>query len=106
MVPLVILIVSQATKLWGPTIGGLLTGLPIVVGPITFFLALEYGPDFALVSALSTLLGVIALSIFCFVYSWCSTKLNWFLSLSVSWPVSSTNMTLPPNDLVVIPLDF
>lgn len=87
VVPLAILIVSQATKLWGPTIGGLLTGLPIVAGPITFFLALEYGPDFALVSAHSTLLGVIALSVFCFVYSWCSTKLNWFLSLSVSWLV-------------------
>ncbi len=85
VVPFIILVVSHATKIWGPFVGGLLSGVPIIAAPITLFLAIEYGDEFALTSAKATLLGVVALSSFCFVYSWCSTKFGWCFSLIISW---------------------
>lgn len=85
MVPLMILGISVASRVWGPLVGGMLTGLPIIAGPITLFLFIEQGVDFAIISANSTLLGISALSSFCFVYSWSAQKYSCFISLTFGW---------------------
>lgn len=103
LVPLCIFAISQATKKWGPGIGGFLSGLPVIAGPITIFLAFEYGNEFAITSANSTLLGVIGLGAFCFTYSWCTTQFRWPLSLIISLSVYFTvsillsRLSIPPS---------
>ncbi len=66
------LFISAATLIgrrWGPVIGGWFTGLPLTSGPISLFLALEQGRDFAADAARSSLLGLVPLAAFCTGYS-------------------------------------
>jgi chromate transport protein ChrA len=44
LIPGFLLLISLAGKRWGPSVAGWLSGLPVVVGPILFFLAIEQGP--------------------------------------------------------------
>ena len=46
LVPACLALLSLAARAWGPRIAGWLAGLPIVAGPILFFLALERGTAF------------------------------------------------------------
>ncbi|EPO5264916.1 hypothetical protein [Providencia rettgeri] len=43
--PLLLLTASLAARRWGESIGGLIVGLPLTSGPISFFFALEYGQN-------------------------------------------------------------
>ena len=45
--PLLVAIASLAARWWGPTVGGMLVGMPWMTGPVLFFLALDKGTDFA-----------------------------------------------------------
>ena len=45
--PIFIGSVTLAGRRWGPAFSGLLMGLPLTSGPISIFLALQYGPAFA-----------------------------------------------------------
>src|SRR5260221_10047723 len=51
LVPSLVLGATLAVRRWGPRIGGLLTGLPIVSGPALFFFAVEQGNAFAAVAS-------------------------------------------------------
>ena len=102
LVPIIILGLSLAGKRWGSFVSGILSGLPVIAGPITLFLAFEQGHDFAAASANSTLLGILALSSFCFVYGLCARKYGWLTSLTISWAcyffiaVLTSYLSLPP----------
>jgi hypothetical protein len=102
LVPIIILGLSLAGKRWGSFVSGILSGLPVIAGPITLFLALEQGHDFAAASANSTLLGILALSSFCFIYGLCARRYGWLLSLTVSWTcyfiiaILTSQLSLPP----------
>jgi len=50
--PIFIGSVTLAGRRWGPAFSGLLMGLPLTSGPISIFLALQYGPAFAASTAL------------------------------------------------------
>ena len=80
-VPIFILTVSMVAHKWGPSVGGVVLGLPLTSGPVLFFLALEQGTSFAAASALGTLLGLISLSASCIVFSWLSFRLGWLACL-------------------------
>lgn len=69
LVPMLIVMATLATRRFGPTIGGLITALPLVAGPITLMLAWEQGEAFAIESARGTLLGIPAVGVYCLVYS-------------------------------------
>jgi len=73
-VPIFILTISMIAHRWGPSIGGVVLGLPLTSGPILFFLALEQGTTFAAASALATLMGLISLAASCIVFSWLSFR--------------------------------
>jgi hypothetical protein len=80
-IPVFILMVSVVAHRWGPSIGGIVLGLPLTSGPVLFFLALEQGTGFAAASALGTLIGFISLSASCIVFSWVSFRLGWLACL-------------------------
>ncbi|MEI8607666.1 hypothetical protein P4S70_00350 [Enterovibrio sp. Hal110] len=44
LAPLFILLISLSGRIWGPSTAGLLAGLPVVGGPILFFIAFENDP--------------------------------------------------------------
>ena len=83
-VPVLIWTVSVAARRWGPSIGGLILGLPLTPGPVLLFLALEQGNLFASSAAKGTLLALIAYSTSCFVYSKSSFRLSLSTSLIAS----------------------
>jgi hypothetical protein len=85
VVPALILAASYAARKWGSFVGGALTGLPIVAGPLSFFIAYEQGDSFAILSANSTLLSVWSVAVFCFAYSWSAIRYRWYSALILGW---------------------
>ncbi len=60
LVPLAVWLASLAARRWGHSVSGYLGGFPLIGGPITLFLAIDLGPEFAARSALVTLAVVAA----------------------------------------------
>jgi hypothetical protein len=83
-VPILILTVSMAARRWGPSVGGLIIGLPLTSGPVLVFLALEQGVGFASAAAVGTLLGVVPLASYCTTYSLVSFRRGWQFTLAAS----------------------
>ncbi len=78
--PLLIGSVTLAGRRWGSALSGLLIGLPLTSGPVSFLLALEYGRDFAGRSAVGGLAGQISISIFCLAYIAVARSHSWKMS--------------------------
>ena len=77
--PVLVAAMSLAARRWGPTVGGLLMGLPWMTGPILFFLALDKGVEFAVTACTGIQLGVIG--IYAFILAYVAT------SVVARWPV-------------------
>lgn len=84
LVPSFIGLIALAGRRWGAAIAGLLSGLPIIAGPIIWFIYLEQGYAFAQQSLVALISGIVALSTFCFTYAWICTRLEWKFSLALS----------------------
>ncbi len=85
LVPAFIGTLSLAGRRWGPAISGWLVGLPVVAGPIVYFLAVEQGRGFASGAARGTLTGLASLAAFALVYGRLSGRLDWAGSLLAGW---------------------
>ncbi len=85
LVPGLIAVVSLAGRRWGPRIGGLLAGLPMVAGPVLLFLALEQGVSFAAGAALSALAALVGVAGFCVAYAWTALQRPWAVGLVAGW---------------------
>jgi hypothetical protein len=83
MVPLLLAGVSLAARRWGPQVGGLLAGFPVVTGPILIFLCLEQGPRFAAEAARGSVLAVVACVVFGVVYCHSGRRFSWPVSASL-----------------------
>lgn len=81
IVPMFILGISLAGQRWGPAIAGWLSGLPVVAGPILFFMAREQGAAFAAEAAVATASAVCGSIVFSAAYAWTATKQRWPLCL-------------------------
>src|SRR5262249_1129973 len=68
LTPLLISAVTLAGRRWGPGVSGWLAGLPLTSGPVSVFLAVEQGPQFAMRAALGTLAGLAAVAAFALSY--------------------------------------
>lgn len=77
IVPLLIAAITFAGHRWGPAVSGWLAGLPVVAGPVLFFIAIEHGPAFAAAAAIATLAGVLGAVSFAIAYAWVATRLAW-----------------------------
>lgn len=107
--PAAILICILLSKKWGAFVGGLFGGLPTLSGPISFFLTLEQGPDFAVVASYNSLLGLIACSATAVLYPWIAVAGGkWWLALSGAllgyFALGYALHFLPHSYLIVIPL--
>jgi hypothetical protein len=58
LVPFVVWLASLAARRWGHAVSGYLGGFPMIGGPITLYLAIDHGPEFAAGSALVTMAAV------------------------------------------------
>ncbi len=80
LTPLLIAVATLTARRYGPAVGGWLAGLPLVSGPVSVFLALEQGPDFAGVAARTGLLGLTAVAGFCVAYVFAARKVGWLIA--------------------------
>ncbi|PKQ36940.1 MAG: hypothetical protein CVT59_10200 [Actinobacteria bacterium HGW-Actinobacteria-1] len=85
--PLLLATSTFAVHRWGPLVGGLMIGLPLVSGPISILLFAQYGQSFAVHAAYGTLLGFVAAGAFCTSYSVVSQSRPWWQSLMVAYAV-------------------
>jgi hypothetical protein len=85
LVPLVVWLASVAGRRWGHSVAGWISGLPLIAGPISVFLAHDPGPAFAAASAAVTLQVTGAVGLHCWTYAWAARRLGWLASLLASW---------------------
>ncbi|HEX5922696.1 MAG TPA: hypothetical protein VFY45_02615 [Baekduia sp.] len=76
---------SLTARRFGPRIGGLVGGLPVVAGPILLVLAIVHDRDFAARSATTSLLGLVSLATFVVVYGSAARRLRWPGALALAW---------------------
>ena len=77
LTPLLIVSVTLAGRRWGNIVSGLLIGLPLVSGPISFIIALEHGLAFASRAAIGNLAGEISSVLFCLTYILLAPRHRW-----------------------------
>ena len=85
LVPVVVWLASIAGRRWGHSVSGWISGLPLIAGPISVFLALDPGPAFAAASATTTLQVTGAAALHCWAYAWAARRFNWLASLLTGW---------------------
>jgi hypothetical protein len=61
------------------------SGLPLIAGPISVFLAHDPGSQFAAASATATLQVTGAAGLHCFAYAWAARRFGWLASLLLAW---------------------
>lgn len=94
--PLLLLAASLAARRWGESVGGLIVGLPLTSGPISFFLALERGPAFAQQATAGSLVATTAQAAFGLAYCTMARR-GWVPALAgavlafaaVAWPLQA-----------------
>jgi uncharacterized membrane protein (GlpM family) len=85
LLPTLICGLTLAGRRWGPAVAGWLSGLPIVAGPILFFVSIEQGREFGEAAAQGTLSGLLAVLCFIVVYAWMAMRRSWLVSVLVGW---------------------
>jgi len=85
---------SLAARRFGPRIGGLIAGLPVVAGPILLVYALAHGPSFAAGAAAGTLLGLVSLIAFVVAYARLAGHLPWGACMLIGWLVFALGTAL------------
>jgi hypothetical protein len=76
---------SLIARRFGPRVGGLIAGLPVVAGPILLVYALDHGRSFAASAAAGTLLGLVSLIAFVVVYARLAGRVFWGASMLAGW---------------------
>ena len=69
---------------FGPRLGGLAVGLPLTSGPISLFLAIEQGREFARSAAAGTIAGLTGVVAFSAGYAVAAGSMHWVGSLAVA----------------------
>lgn len=85
LVPLAVWAASMAARRWGHAASGYLGGLPLIGGPITLFLALDYGHEFAARSAVFTLAAIAAQAAHLLAIAHVGRTKPWFAALAAGW---------------------
>lgn len=85
LVPAAVWLASLAARRWGHAAGGYLGGLPLIGGPITLFLALDLGVEFAARSALFTLAAIAAQAAHLLAFAHMARRHGWAVSLASGW---------------------
>jgi uncharacterized membrane protein (GlpM family) len=84
LIPSFLAALSLAGRRWGPSVAGWLAGLPLVGGPILFFLSIERGAQFGADAAAASLSAVLASLSFNTAYAWASLRMRWPVALATA----------------------
>lgn len=84
LVPTFLLLVTLAARRWGAGVAGRLAGLPVVTGPVLFFVAMEQGTSFAAGAATSAMTAVGAAAAFSLTYAHACRRWHWLPSIAAS----------------------
>jgi hypothetical protein len=80
--PLLVAAVSLAARWWGPTVGGILMGLPWFTGPTLFILVHDKDAAFGVAACAGVELGVVCVSAYVLAYGLTSMRAGWPWSLA------------------------
>jgi hypothetical protein len=102
--PVLVAVMSLAARRWGPTIGGLLLGIPWMTGPVLAFLSLDKGVPFAVGACVGIEFGVVCISAFMLAYGLATTFAPWPVCLAgaiaafaaVAWGFQGVDAALIP----------
>lgn len=86
--PILLAACAFAAQRWGAAVGGWLLGLPLVSGPVSYFLLVQHGSRFAESAARGTLLGMVGTGVFCVGYALSSKDRPWWQALMFSGAAS------------------
>lgn len=85
LVPAAVWVASLAARRWGHAVSGYLGGLPMIGGPITFYLAIDHGPAFAARSATFTLAVILAQAAHLLGFAHAARHGRWPWALAAGW---------------------
>jgi len=85
LAPCFVMGASLVARRFGPRVGGLTAGLPVVAGPILLAYAIEHGRAFAATAAAGTLTGLVSLIAFVVVYGRLAQRVLWVVSMLAGW---------------------
>ena len=85
LVPAVVWLASLAARRWGHTVSGYLGGLPLIGGPITLYLALDHGAEFAARSAVVTLAATAGQAAHLTLFTRLGRRARWPAALAAGW---------------------
>ena len=85
LVPAAVWLASLAARRWGHSVSGYLGGMPLIGGPITLFLALDLGAEFAAKSALFTLAAVTGQAAHLMALAHVGQRRGWLAALAAGW---------------------
>jgi hypothetical protein len=85
LAPSFVVAASVLARRFGPWVGGVVGGLPVVAGPILLAYALVHGSAFAQHAAAGTLLGLLSLTAFVVVYGRLASRARWFPCMLCGW---------------------
>ena len=85
LVPAAVWLASLAARRWGHAVSGYLGGLPLIGGPITLFLAIDLGTEFAARSALFTLAAVLGQAAHLMAFAYAGRGGRWPVALAAGW---------------------
>lgn len=84
--PILVVCASLIARRFGERVGGVISGLPSVGGPILLLIAIDQGPSFAADAAASALLGFVALSVYAVSYARIAPYAHWAGCIAIAWP--------------------
>src|SRR4051812_15073772 len=80
---------TRVSRLWGHAIGGVVSAVPFIVGPVLFLAARRQDAAVAAQTAVATLLGLVALSGFVLAYGRAAGRWGWLPSVALGWAAAA-----------------
>jgi hypothetical protein len=84
LAPALMAMCTLAGRRWGTLVGGWLLGLPLISGPVSYFLFVQHGSGFAGDAARGALLGMVGTGVFFVVYAALAKRRAWWRTLPVA----------------------
>ncbi len=89
-IPAVVWLASWVGRRWGHRVSGLISGLPVISGPLLLFVALDASREFVAEIAWTTMAVAPAVGLHCLVFAWLARVLpprpwQWAAALAPAW---------------------
>lgn len=89
-IPAVVWLASWAGRRWGHRVSGLISGFPLISGPVLLFVAADATPAFVAEASFTTMAAAPSVGVHCLVYSWMArvtraSRWQWVICLLAAW---------------------